>query len=149
MRVVAFFVYRSISSLPTGRGRGRGCYQFLHLVLPDVEVRRVIEHGAPLPDELPSVTLSSRAPHGRALRLVEHTQLDGTEVGDHTHAAAQGIHLAHYLSLGNAAHGRVTRHLCNLVHVHRDETGLRTHPRRCVSRLTTGVAAAYYDNVVI
>ena len=120
----------------------------LYLVLPDVEIGGVVEDFAPFPDELAAVALSARAPHGRAFRFVEHAELDGGGIGDDTHAAPESVDLAYYLSLGDAANGRVARHLRYLVHVHRNEARVGTETRSSVSRLATRMTASDNDNIV-
>ena len=65
--------------------------KFVGLVLPDVEVRHVIERFAPLPDELLAVALCTRTPHRRTLAAVEHAKLYGSGIGDASHFAAESI----------------------------------------------------------
>ena len=107
-------------------------HEFRHLVLPDVEVGRVLQYLAPCPDEFSTVALCPRAPHRRSFRQVEHTELEAAAVGHDAHHAAQRIHFAHNLTLGNASDSRIARHLCNLVHVHRHQAGTCSHA--CSSR---------------
>ena len=123
--------------------------QLACLILPDVEVGGIVEHRAPLPDELAAVALCTWAPYSGSLRTVEHAELDRRGVGDMSHLAAHCVNLAHDLSLGYSAHCRVAAHLSYLVHVHGDETSLRPHVRRGYSRLATGVSAADNQYVVI
>ena len=58
--------------------------QFVCLVLPDVEVVGMVEPVAPFPNELSPIALRPWRPHGRSLALVEHSELDGGEIGDDT-----------------------------------------------------------------
>ena len=66
-----------------------------------------------------------------------------------THLAPERINLAHDLPLGDTAHGRVARHLRNLVHVHSDEARLGPHPRGGSSGFTAGMSAANHNNIVM
>ena len=123
--------------------------QFPHLVLPDAQVLRVLQNLSPFPDELCPVALCPGTPHGRPLATVQHPELNGGAVGNLAGMASQGIDLANYLPFGNAADGRVARHLRNLVHVHGHQARPGAQPctgRRC---LATGMPGAYYNNVVI
>ena len=122
--------------------------QFVGLVLPDVESVDMVEHLAPFPNKAPAVALCPWAPHGRSLALVEHAELNGRGISDKAHVAPQGINLAHNLPLGNAAHGRVARHLCNFVHVYGNKAGFCPHVGSRRSGFASGVSAADNDNVV-
>ena len=59
-------------------------YQLFGLVLPDVEIVGMVEPVAPFPDKLSPVALRPWRPYGRSLALVEHSELDGGEIGDDT-----------------------------------------------------------------
>ena len=107
--------------------RHRLYQQLIGLVLPDVEIRRGIQHGAPFPDKLTPVALGTRTPNGRSLAAIEHTELDGGGIGHQSHLSTQRIYLAHDLSLGNTTDGRIARHLRYLVHIHGDKQCLRSH----------------------
>ena len=117
-------------------------------ILPDEKVGGVLEHIAPSPDESSAIGLTSWAPHGRALRTVEHAELNGAAIGDDTHHAAQRINLAHNLALGNAADRGIARHLGNLVHIHRDQTRAHTQAGRSMCSLTSGVSASNHKDIV-
>ena len=68
-------------ALSDGRTIGHCFYQQLvGLVLPDVEIRRFIEYGAPFPNELSSVALGTRAPDGRTFRTIQHSELYGSGI---------------------------------------------------------------------
>ena len=122
--------------------------QFLHLVLPNVKVGGSVQHGAPLPDKLATVTLCSRTPHGGTLRAVQHPKLDGGGIGHLCHLSAQGVNLAYYLAFGYAANGWVARHLANLVHIHRHQQRLGTHVSCRCGSLASGVTASYHHYIV-
>jgi hypothetical protein len=53
------------------------------------------------------------------------------------------------LAFGNATHGRVAAHLSNLVHIHRNETGLGTQIGSSGGGFATGMAGTYYNNIVL
>ncbi len=93
--------------------------EFLHLILPDGKIGRILQNLPPGPDELATVALCTRAPHGWAFRAVEHAELNGGLVRHDTHLSSQCVDLAHNLSFGNASDSRITTHLGNFVHVHR------------------------------
>ena len=122
--------------------------QFLCLILPDVEISGFIEMAAPFPDEFSSVALGSRAPYGRPLAYVQHSELDGGGISDESHLTTEGIDLSDYLSLGDASYGRIARHLCNLVHIHCYQAGLCTHIGAGTSSFATSMTASDDDDVV-
>ena len=122
--------------------------QLAHLVLPDVEVVGVLQHLSPGPDELPSVALRTRAPHGRPLAAVEHAELNGGLVSHLTCVSAQRIYLAYNLPLGNPAYGRVAAHLRYLVHVHGDQARLRAHPGTRTCRFAARMTATHDHHIV-
>jgi len=62
--------------------------------------------------------------------------------------SAKGIYLANDLPLGYAAHGRVTRHLRYLVHIHRDKQRPRSHLGRSTGGLAPGVPGAHHHDIV-
>ncbi len=72
------------------RGRMLRCFeqQLRGGILPDVEVRGVLQRMAPLLRETGFVALRAGAPHGGSLRAVEHPELDGRAVGDAAHLPA-------------------------------------------------------------
>ena len=117
--------------------------------MPDVETVGVVEHGAPLPDELAAVALRPGTPYGRTFRAVEHAELYCRLVGDDAHVSAQRVDFAHYLAFGNSAYGRVAAHLRYFVHVHGDEARACAHVCRGGGGLAAGVSAAYDDNIVV
>ena len=123
--------------------------QLLRLVLPDIKVRRFIQPAAPLPDKLPTVTLGTGTPHRRSFTTIQHPELDGCGIRHQTHLTAQRINLAHNLSFGNTTNGRVTRHLCDFVHVHGYQTGLSTHVSCRTGSLAPGMTTTDYQYIVV
>ena len=125
------------------------CQYFCSLVLPDVKVYGVFKRFPPFIDEFHAVALSARAPHGRTLGAVQHAELYGSSIGDAAHVAAQSIDFADNLSFGNASDSRVARHLCNFVHIHRDDDGACAHACRCCSGFTSGMSGTDDHDVII
>ena len=123
--------------------------QLISLILPDVEVGGSIKMSAPLPDELPSIALSPWTPDGRTLAHVEHTELNRGGIRYQTHLSAQGIDLANNLTLRDTSDSRVTRHLCNLVHVHRHQAGLGSQIGTCASRFTTRMTPSNDYHIIL
>ena len=122
--------------------------QFVHRVLPDIQVGDVVKYFAPSPDKLLAVALCTRTPHRRAFRSVEHAELNRCAVGHNTSVSTERVNLAYYLSLGNATNGRIATHLPDLVHIHCDKTGLRSHIS-CGSRcLASRVACTNHNDIV-
>ena len=122
--------------------------QFVNGVLPDAKVGDIVKYLAPSPNKLLAVALSAGAPHGGTLRAIEHAELNGRAVGDDSRVSTECVNLTHYLPLGNTTDGGVATHLPNLVHVHRDETSLRTHIGRCCCRLASRVSGTNHNDVV-
>ena len=125
------------------------CQQLHHLVLPDVEARCRVELVSPLPYEALTVTLCAWRPHGRSLGAVQHAELYRCAVSDDAHPSAQGVNLTYYLPLRYAADGRVARHLCNLVHIHRDEACVCAETCCSCRRLTSRVSRSYHYDIIL
>ena len=96
-----------LPSVRPGLFRRRFEQQLYSAVLPDIEVRRVLERMAPLLRETALVALRPRTPHGRPFRPVEHPELYGRPIGDASHLPAQCIYFSDYLSFGYSADGGV------------------------------------------
>ena len=122
--------------------------EFISLILPDFKILRFIKSSTPFPDELPSVALGTGTPYGRSFTNVQHPELDGSGIRHETHLTSQGIDLAHNLPLGNTTNGRVARHLGNLVHVHRHQTGLSTHVGAGTGCLATCMSASDDNHII-
>ena len=123
--------------------------QLRNAVLPQVQTPRIFERTAPLGRKFGLVALSTRAPHCGSLRAVEHTELDGREVGDSAHLTAQCVDLAHDLTLSHATHCGVARHRGELAHIHRDKQRARAQIGRRSRRLATRVATAHNYDIVL
>ena len=78
------------------------------------------------------IRLGPRRMHGRALRLVQHAELQACDVGDAAHLAAEGVDLADDLPLGDAADRGIAAHRADGVGAHREESGSR--PIRAAAR---------------
>ena len=121
---------------------------FDHL-LPDAEIRLLLDDA--LHFELVGlfVGLGPGAVHRRPLAAVEHAELDARGVDRAAHLAAERVDLADDLPLGHAADGRVAAHLADGVEVHGQERGLRAESRRGQRRLAAGMAGPDDDDIEI
>ena len=93
--------------------------------------------------------MGTRTPHGWALANIQHSELDGCGICHQTHLSTQGIYLTYNLAFGDTANCGIARHLCNLVHVHRDEAGLCTHIGTGTSCLATCVPTSNHQDIII
>ena len=117
--------------------------------LLDLEITLALENLAHLEAVLLLVALGAGRPHGWTARGIQQTELNAHRVGDLAHDAAQGINLAHQMSFGDSAHGRVAGHLRDQVDVESEQRGAQSHARAGHRRLATGVAGADDDYVVL
>lgn len=117
-------------------------------VLPKKEVRLVFYFSAPGFHKPQSVALCARAPDGGAFTAVEHTELDGGFIGDEAHETTERINFPYDLSFGDASHGGIAAHLCNLVHVHGDEECFGAKACGGGGGFTAGMSGAYDDDVI-
>ena len=120
---------------------------FAGFVLPNVQVGCILQNEAHFLYVSCAVALCARTPHGRTFGAVEHSELYGRGVCYDAHQASQGIHFARNLPLGDAADGWITRHLCNFVHIHCHQAGLRSHTGGSVGRLASSVARSNDNDV--
>ena len=120
-----------------------------HLVLPNVQVRRVFKAVSPFSNKACAVALCPWAPHGGAFRAVKHAELDSRGISHLTHLSAERINLAYNLSFGNTAHGRVAAHLRYFVHVHCHQARFGPHACSGTCRLATGMACTDNNDVVV
>ena len=109
---------------------------------------RLVEHLSPGPDELSSVALCTRTPHGWSFGAVEHPELHRASVGDDSHLASERVDFPHDLSFGNASHCWVAAHLGYFVHVHGHEACPHAHVGGCTCSLTTSVPRSNHYYVV-
>ena len=123
--------------------------EFICLILPDIQILRFIEMSAPLPNEFPSIALSSWTPHSRTLAYVQHTELYGGGISHQTHLTSKRINLTYNLTFGDTTNSWVARHLRNLIHVHRHQTGLSTHIGRSAGCLTTCMTTSDNDDIIL
>ena len=124
-------------------------YQLHHLVLPDVQVVGIVEHGAPFPDEFLPVALSPWRPYGRPFRAVQHPELYRRGIRYEPHLSSQCVYLSDNLAFSYSADSRIARHLGYFVHVHRHQTGLCAYPGSCRSSLAACVAATDDNDIVV
>ena len=107
-----------------------------------------LQHLAPLGRKLHAVALRTRTPHRRAFGFVQHPKLHHRVVGHDARIAAQGIHLAHDLTLGHAAHGGVATHLRDGLHVHGGQHDLAPEVGGGYRCLASGMAGTDYYDIV-
>ncbi len=93
------------------------------------------------------VALCAGRPDGRAARSIQQAELDADRVGDFAHDAAEGVDFADEVSLGDAAHSGIARHLRDQIDVERVEGGLQAHAGRSHRGFASGMAGADYDDV--
>ena len=77
----------------------------------DLQVRLRLQHLAHLEAVGLLVALRARRPHGRAAGGVEQAELDADRVGDLAHDAAERIHFADQVPLGNSPDRGIAGHL--------------------------------------
>ena len=129
------------AAVPADRKRG-------YLRLPDTQIGFVLKHF-PHPEAVQFlVHLRARRPHRRTARGIQQAELYAGRIGQLAHHAAQSVDLAHQVTLGDAADGRVAAHLRHQVQVHGDHGGAQANPRAGARRFTAGVAGADDNDVV-
>ena len=111
--------------------------------LLDGEIRLRLQHLPHVIAILLLVALRSRRPHCRAARGIQQAELDAHRIGDFAHDAAEGIHFAHEVALGNAANRGIAGHLRDQVEVERDERRAQTHARSGHGGFAAGVTRAH------
>ena len=94
--------------------------QFVYAVLPHPQIRRIFQNMPPGFNKAGTITLRSRAPHSRTFTPIQHPELNGCPIGYNPHKATHRIDFTNDLSFGDSSDSRITTHLRNLVHVHRD-----------------------------
>src|SRR2546422_10316987 len=122
--------------------------QIHDLRLLDAQIRLALEHLAHAGAILFLVGLRARRPDRRTAAGVQQTELNSRLVYDLAHDAAERVHLADQVSLGDAPHGGVARHLAYEVEVDRVQRGLPAHTRRRPRSLAARVARADYTHIV-
>ena len=121
--------------------------QTCHFRLLDLQIRLRLQHLAHLQAIGLLVTLRARRPHGRAARSIQQAELDADRVGNLAHDAAERVDFADQMSLGNATHRRIARHLRNQVDVERVERGLQAHARGGHGGLASGMAGTHHHYI--
>ena len=86
--------------------------------------------------------------HRGALRGVQHLRLQERRVNAAAHLAAERVDLAHQVSLGRAADGRIAGHVADPVHIDGEDANLRAEPRGSQTGFNTGMAGANHDDVI-
>ncbi len=100
--------------------------------------------GAPVQS---AVALRARRPDGGPLAPVQHAELERREIGRASHDAAERVDLAHHGALGDAANGRIARHLPDRLKRARHERGTRTPARGGHGGLDARVSRPDHEDV--
>ena len=122
--------------------------QVLDRIGQDVEARLIVQQALDRLFVKLAVGLGAGALDRRPLGAVENAELNPGLVDGPAHDAVQGIDLAHQLSLGQAADGRVAGHLADGLDAVGQQQGAGAQPRRRGGGFAAGVAAADDDDVV-
>ena len=122
--------------------------EFFDGLLPQVEIRRLLNESLRLHLIELLVSLSPRPVHRRPLRAVEHAILDAGGIDRPGHHAAEGVDLADELCLADAADRRIAAHLTNGVAVGRQQGRPRPEPGRRAGRLHPGMAGPDHEHVI-
>ena len=85
--------------------------QIRNFRLLDLQVRLRFQHIAHLQPVCLLIALRPRRPYRRTARRIKQTELNPDGVGHFAHDAAQCVHFAHQMTLGNSADRGITRHL--------------------------------------
>ena len=117
-------------------------------ILPENEIGRILQYPAPVHGKGHTVTLGSGTPHSRALGAVKHPKLKRRSVCDYPRETSQSIYLSDNLTFSYSANGRITGHLGDLVHIHRDKKHFDTQPGSSRCGLTSGMTGTYYYDIV-
>jgi len=119
--------------------------QTCHFRLFDLQIRLRLENFAHLQPVGLFVALRPRRPDGRAPRSIQQAELDADRVSDLAHDAAERVDFANQVTLRDATHRRIARHLRDQVDVERVERSLQPHARRSHGGLASGMASADDD----
>ena len=84
---------------------------------------------------------------GRALRAVQHPELDAGHVGQAAHDAVQRVDLPDQVALAQAADGRVAAHLADGLELVGEQERARAEARRRGRRLAARVSPADDDHI--
>ena len=122
--------------------------QIRYFRLLDVQIGLGLQHFAHLHAILLLVTLRPWRPHRRTARRVQQSELDADRVRHLAHNAAQCIHFADEVPLGDAADGGIARHLGDKIDVERVKCGLQAHARSSHGSLASGMTGTDHDHVV-
>src|SRR5271157_30261 len=122
--------------------------QLRHFGLLDLEVGLRFQYLAHFQPVLLFVALRPGRPNRRAARGIQQSKLDADGVRHLAHDAAQRVHFTHQVSLGDAAHGGIARHLRNEIEVERVQRRLQAHARRGHGGFATGMPGANHHDIV-
>ena len=86
-------------------------------------------------------------PHRRPPARIQQPELDPARIRHLAHHAAQRVHLAHQVSLGDPANRRVAAHLRNQIQVQRKQSRPQPHARRRHRRLAPRVPGPHHHHI--
>jgi len=90
------------------------------------------------------VALGAGEPDRGPARGVEQAKLDANRVSDFAHDAPESVDFTHEVAFGDAAYGRVTRHLRDQVDIERVKGSLEAHAGGGHGSFAAGVSSADY-----
>ena len=123
--------------------------QIIDRLLPEIEILLLLD--LPFHELLIRffVGLRPRAMHGRAFATIEQAKLDARRVDRLAHDAAERIHLANDLPLGNTPDGRIATHLSHGVEIGGQQTAAGTESRCRQRRFGPGVPRTDDQHIVL
>ncbi len=121
--------------------------QVVHGLLEDLQARLRLQDAADGAAVQHAVGLGTGCANRRPLARVEHAELDPGAVRGRGHGTAEGIDLAHEVTLADTADGRVAGHLPERVDTVRQQQRTAAHACGRQARFGTGVATADHDHV--
>lgn len=119
------------------------------LSLHDAQVLGVFENALHLGVVSVFVRLDAQRLHRGALALVEHAVLQRGLVGDKPHFSAEGVDLAHKMSLCGAAHGGIAGHEADAVRIEREHDGAQSRAGKGEGGFAPRMACADDDGVIL
>ena len=93
------------------------------------------------------IALGARTPHCRALRAVEHPELESGGIGDKSGESTKRINLPDNLTFGNSSNSGVATHLCKTTKIRSKKENRGSHIGRGHGGFAAGVTSAYNYNV--
>ncbi len=121
--------------------------QRLHFRLLDFQIGLRLQNLAHLDPVGLLVALRPRRPDRRPARRIQEAELDTHRIRNFAHDAAQCIHFAHQVPLGNPTHRWIAGHLRNQIDVERVERRFQAHACGGHCGFASGMARADHDHI--